>query len=138
MKLLKAILVATVQVIFFITMSALLFYLFQLMGYKSSRNIGWGISLRLGIYIFSLMVLIINFLWILKLSSVFKNIILLSFIILFVFYWIEDIEYTPYKTTLFLCCAVGSFLSIYLIDRIISVMLSLMLPKNWTRSSEKK
>lgn len=119
MKLIKPLAVAVIQVIFFVAVYSLSFYAFEKMGYKSSSNIGWGLSLRFGLYIFAAMVLIINYLWILKLSTAKKNILLAFFIMLFIVFSIRDIGYTPYKTTLFLCCAVLAFLSKYFFDRII-------------------
>jgi UDP-N-acetylmuramyl pentapeptide phosphotransferase/UDP-N-acetylglucosamine-1-phosphate transferase len=119
MRLLKPLIVSVFQTILFVGLYDLTLFLFERFGYESNSNISWGISVRYGFWVFVVLVIIVNYIKHFRSLNRYETIILISAMIIFCIIWIKDLGYTPYKTSLFLFCALCGFLSRYLFDRLI-------------------
>lgn len=119
MKFIKPFVIAVLQVVVFGGLHDLFLFVFKATGYKYTPNLAWGISVKLSLYIFIIMVLIINYAWLLKLNNKAKHGLIFFCILLFTLFYIKDYTDTPYKVMLLLFCAIIGFLSKYIFDRII-------------------
>lgn len=120
MRYIRPILISILQIITFIGIYLLGSFVLEQAGYKGRRNLSWGLSVIFALYLFSIIVVAVNYVWVLKLSLRKKNAIHFVGMALFFADMIRDIGYVPYKVLFIMACALIGFLSKYLFDRILS------------------
>ena len=124
MKLIRPLIFSGLQIVIMVAIYSLFILVLKRLGYTSRPDIAWGISLQIGLWVFCILVLLLNYLLILDRVVKYKLLLVLSFMLLFIFLFANDLRYTPYKTGLFLFCVLVGFLSWYPLDRIWRVTFS--------------
>jgi len=118
MKYIRPLLISILQIITFIGLYLLGSFVLEQAGIHGRHNLAWGLSVIFGSYVFSIIVVVVNYVWILRLSSRTKNAIYFVGIALFFAVMMRDIGYVPYKVLFIMACALIGFLSKYLFDKI--------------------
>lgn len=118
MKFIKPLIVAFLQVAFFIGIYLAVLLFFKAIGYKYTRDLSWGISVELGFFLFVCMVTIINYSRFI-LNNKAQNYLMIFCIIIFVSFYLRQLSSIPYKVSMLIFCALIGFLSKYAIDKII-------------------
>jgi uncharacterized membrane protein YhaH (DUF805 family) len=117
MKLIKPLLLTLFQIIIFLLLYNTGILVFQKIGYQNRWNIGWGLSLRFGLYLVLSVFLILNCLTIIKIPQIYKSGLIVIILLLFLLFWVNDIIHTPYKTIFFLLCTTIAFISKFLLQK---------------------
>lgn len=112
-KMTTALITFITQIISFICFHELGWCLARQLRSTIKNNLAWGISLKIALIEFIIIVFAIN------LASIYINNKLVNILLLFTgfciftFTWVQDLSYTPYRTGLLLVSAACSFLTGY-------------------------